>query len=68
MNLKIVEGEYDINNFEPQKKGISKMKTKCLLITNIESFKNKNDIDKFWIKNQIERKKVFKEYLLNILI
>ena len=68
MTLKIVDVDNELDGIIHQSIGISKMKSKCILITNIEGLRNKNDTDKFWMKNQNERKKRFKEYLADVLI
>jgi hypothetical protein len=51
MILKIVEMDNDINNFSSQIIGISKMKNKRFVLTNIEILSNKNVNNKFGVMN-----------------
>lgn len=68
MNLKLVNDDESALEDVTPCVGVSKMKNKCVLVSNLNSSLKKQASDKFWIKNQAERKEIFKEYLSELLV
>lgn len=68
MTLKLVDEDEGIMETIIPSFGVSKIKNKCVLVTNLKPSRKNQGTKKFWIKNQAERKEKFKEYLADLLI